>query len=111
MRPVVVVLQMVSGVAGDVAVLGNRPFLGLRRDRHQVMVVLVVWMLRLWEAFDRVMVPLVRPMVSAGVAMGGGASGNCAAGDVTGECAAGAADGEGAVVVVMRMIVHRGWWW
>ena len=57
------------------------------------------------------MVPLVRPMVSAGVAMGGGAGGDGAAGDVTGECAAGDVDCEGAVVVVMRMIVHRGWWW
>ena len=32
MRPVVVVLQMVRGVAGEVPVLGNRPFLGLWID-------------------------------------------------------------------------------
>ena len=75
------------------------------------MVVLVVSMLRLLEAFHWVMVPLVRPMVSAGVDMGGGAGGDGAADDVTGECVAGNADGESAVVVVMRMIVHRGWWW
>ena len=48
--------------------------------------VLVVSMLRLLEAFHTVMVPLLRPMVSAGDA--------------------GDADGDGAVVVVMRMIIH-----
>ena len=71
----------------------------------------MVSMLRLLEAFYWVMMPLVRPMVSANVAMGGGAGGDGAAGDVTGECVAGDASGEGAVVLVMRMIVHRGWWW
>ena len=73
--------------------------------------VLVVSMLRLLEAFHWVMVPLVSPIVSAAVAMGGGAGGDGAAGDVTGDCAAGDADGEGAVVVVMQMRVHRGSWW
>ena len=43
--------------------------------------------------------------------VGGGAGGDAVAGDVSRECAAGDADGEGAVVVVMWMIVHRGWWW
>ena len=38
--------------------------------------------------------------------MAGGAGGDGAAGDGTGECAAGDADGEGAVVLVLRMIVH-----
>ena len=73
--------------------------------------VLVVSMLRLLGAFHMVMVPLVMPMVSAGVAMGLGAGGDGAAGDVTGECAAGDADDGGAVMVLMRMLVHRGWWW
>ena len=50
------------------------------------------------------MVPLVTPMVSAGVAMGGGAGGDGAAADVTGECAYGDADGEGAVEESTR------WW-
>ena len=68
--------------------------------------VLVVLMLRLLEALHWFMVPPVRPMVSTGVAMGGGAGGDSAAGDVTGECAAGDDNREGAVVVVMRMIVH-----
>ena len=73
--------------------------------------VLVVSMMRLLEALHWVMVPLVRPMVSAGVAMRNGAGGDGAAHDVMGECAAGDADGEGAVVVVMRIIVHGGSWW
>ena len=58
-----------------------------------------------------VMVLLARSMVSAGGAMGGGAGGDGVADDVTGKCAAGDADGVGAVVVVMWMMVHRGWWW
>ena len=75
----------------------------------QVMVALVVWMLRLSAALHWVMVSLVKAMVSAGVAMGDGSGGYGAAPDVTGESAAGDAKGEGAVVVVMRMIVHPGW--
>ena len=43
--------------------------------------------------------------------MGGGAGGDGVADDVTGECTAGDADSVGAVVVVVWMIVHRGWWW
>ena len=108
MQPVV--LQMVGGTAGDAAVPG-RTFPWTSDRPRQVMVVLVVSMVRLLEALHWVMVPLVRPMVSAGVAMGGGAGGDRAAGDATGECAAGDANGEGAVVVVMRMILHRRWWW
>ena len=69
------------------------------------MVVLLVSMLRLSGAFHWVLVPPVRPMVSAGVAMSDGAGGDGAASHVMGECAAGDADGECAVVV-MRMIVH-----
>ena len=61
----------------------------------------VVLMLGLLRALHWVMVPLVRPKASAGVAMGGGAGGDGAAGDLTGECAAGDADGEGAVGLVM----------
>ena len=64
--------------------------------------VLVVSMVRLLEALHWVMVPLVRTMVTAGVAIGGGAGGDGAAGDVTRECAAGDAVGEDTVVVVMR---------
>ena len=44
--------------------------------RRQVIVVVVVSMVRLLEALHWVMAPLVRPMVSAGVAMGGGAGGD-----------------------------------
>ena len=95
-----------GGVAGDVAVLGNTPFPWTAGRPRQMMVVLLVSMLRLLEAFHWVMVPLVRPMVRPGVAMGGGAGGHGVAGDVTGECDASDADGEGAVVVVMRMKVH-----
>ena len=73
--------------------------------------VLVVSILRPLEAFHWVMVPLVRTMVSASVAMSGGAGGDGAAGDVTGEFAAGDAHGEAAVVVAMRIIVHGVWWW
>ena len=68
------------------------------------MVVLVVSTLRLLEAMHWVMVPLVRPMVSAGVAIGGGAGGDGAAGDVTGECPGGDANGEAAVGE------GTGWW-
>ena len=82
----------------------NRPVLGLRVDSVRVMVVLVVSTMRLLEAINWVMVPLVKPMVSAGVAMGCGAGGDGAAGDVTGECAAGDADGKGAVGE------DTGWW-
>ena len=74
------------------------------------MVVLAVSIFRLLEAFHWGLVPQERPMMSADVALGGGAGGDGAAGDATAEFAAGDADGEGAVVVVLRMIVHRGWW-
>ena len=98
MQPVV--LQTVGGTAGDAAVLANGPVLGPRVDPVRVMVVLVVGMVRSLEAMHLVIVPLVRPIMSAGVAMGGGAGGGAGgdgtAGDVTGECAAGDADGEGA---------------
>ena len=43
--------------------------------------------------------------------MGGGAGGDGVVDDTTGECAAGDADGVGAVVVLMWMIGHLGWWW
>ena len=99
MQPVV--LQIVGGTAGDVTVLGNGPVLGLRVDPVRVMVVRVVPMVRLREEMHWVMVPPMRPMVSAGVAMGGGAGcdagGDGAARDVTGECGAADADGEGAL--------------
>ena len=55
------------------------------------------------------MLPLAKSAVRAGGAMSGGAGGGGVADDVTGECAAGDADGVGEVVVVMWMIVHRGW--
>ena len=95
MQPVV--LQIVGGTAGDAAVLRNGPVLALLVDPDRVMPVLVVSMVRLLEVMHWVMVPLVRPMVSAGVAMGGGAGGDSAAGDVTGEFAAGDADCKRAV--------------
>ena len=60
------VLQMRKGTAGDTAVLGNGPVLGLRVDPIRVTVVLVLSMVRLLEAMHWLMVPLVRPMVSAG---------------------------------------------
>ena len=113
MTVLLVMLQMVGATAGYAAVLGNGPVLGLRVDPVRVMVVLVVTIVRLLEAMHWVIVPLVRPMVSADVASGGGAGsdagGDGAASDVTGECAAADTDGEG--VVVRRMIPHRGWWW
>ena len=59
----------------------------------------------------RVMVPLARLMVSAGGARGGSAGGDGIADDVTGECAAGDPDGVAAVVLVMWMRIHPGWWW
>ena len=102
MQPVV--LQMVVGTAGDSAGPGSGCILGLQVDPVRVMLVLVVSTVRLLEALHWVMVPLVRLMVSANVAMGGDGGGDGAAGDVTGECAAGESDGEGAVGEGI------GWW-
>ena len=95
---------MVAGTAADAAVLRNESVLGLRVNPVRVMVVLVLSMVRLLKAMHWVMVPLVRPMVRTGVAMGCGAGGDGAAGDVTGECAACDADSEGAVGEGI------GWW-
>ena len=121
----VVVLQMVGRAAGDATVHGNEPLLGLLEDpvkrnsievvqrlmvllvlrivrvMQGVMVLLVMRMMRVLEAMPRGMVPLVRPMVSAGVAMGAGGGGDAcgdgAAGDVTVDGGAGNADGDGPV--------------
>ena len=99
-----VVLQVVGGTADAALGPGNGHVLGLQVDPVRVMLVLVVSTVRLLEAMHWVMVPLVGPMVSADVAMGGGAGGDGAAGDVTGECAACDPDGEGAVGQGI------GWW-
>ena len=101
------VLQMVRGAAGDAAMPGSGPFLGLLEDlvkRNSIEVVqplMVLLVLRIVGMMHRVMVLLVMPMVSSGGAMGGGAGGDAgdddASGYVKGDGGVGNADGQGAV--------------